>query len=269
MPESAGTLPEWPPRPMPLPRWQPPRRPAGPVDGRHDNAPPAARTVDGWPAGLGGSAPGRPPRRQALLLLLGGGVLLLLAVAVTVTAVTRQSPDGAAPTVPPGRTAAPPASGSSARPGEEANLRSGSGYRLAIPAGWRDRTPELGRRVARVPADLVLTGQVTQGFVATITVVRAEGGSRQVPLSQVRASVGAEVRRLREARLVGSPRAAAVAGARGIRYDFVFVAGDGQVRGSQVVVDRGDDRYFVTYEARPGAFDAHLFTDVLRGWQWR
>ena len=115
----------------------------------------------------------------------------------------------------------------------------------------------------------MLTGRATQGFAATITVVRADGGGRQVPLSQLRTQVGAEVRRLQGARLVGAPRAATVAGASGIRYDFVFVAGDGQVRGSQVVVDHGGDRYFVTYEARPGAFESRLFTGLLRGWQWR
>ena len=78
-----------------------------------------------------------------------------------------------------------------------------------------------------------------------------------MPLSQLRTQVDAEVR-LQGARLVGAPRAATVAGASGIRYDFVFVAGDGQVRGSQVVVDHGGDRYFVTYEARPGAFESRL-----------
>ena len=262
--EAPGTVPDWPPRPMP-PAPQPPRVRRGLVEGDHGGDPPEGRAVDGWPSSLVGSASGRPPRSRALLLLLAGGVVLVVAVVAIVAALTGQSPDKAVSTCTDGPSAC--VLRASGQPGGDVSLRSGSGYRLEVPAGWRDQTPELGRRVARVPADLVLTGH--PGLCR-----HDHGGPGRRRRSAGAAEPAAHPGRRRGAPLARSTvgrRAASGDGGRasGIRYDFVFVAGDGQVRGSQVVVDHGGDRYFVTYEARPGAFESRLFTGLLRGWQWR
>jgi hypothetical protein len=259
LPEGEGTMPVpgWPPRPMPTPQWRPPRRPTPTARTRSSDA--AAGPAAGWTPAQGG----RVTRRRPRLVLLAGALLVVAVVAVV--AVTARGRD-VAPTARADRPTATSAAGSATA----AMVRTGRGFRLQVPADWQDRTPELGRRVARAPAELVLTGRTAGGFAATITVIRAEDTSRLAPLAQVRGLVAAEVARLKGAQLLGRPTTTVLEGTAGLAYEFTFISGGGQVNGRQVVVDHDGDRYFLTAEARPAGFaqTAAAFEWVLRTWRW-
>ncbi len=216
--------------------------------------------------GRGRARQPRWPRRGALPAAL---LLLLLAVVAAGSAVARR--DAASKATDP--TARPATSSRTTAPRSQtaAVVITGHGYRLERPPGWQDRTADLGGRFGRVRADLVLTSGVTDGFAATITVIRAKRGGRQVPLTQLPRLVGAEVAKVPQGRLVGTTHRTAVAGESAVIYDFAFPAGGSLVRGRQVVVDRDGDRYFVTCEARPAVFvpTAAALAQVLHSWRWQ
>lgn len=261
MPESARAA--WPPRPAPPPRWHPPRRPATTTP--PSMPPPQHPPAHAVPAGAGHGHQRRRPR--ARWALLGGTLLVLLAGALAAGNLaarrhaTVADQPASAPTSPPPRLGA---EGTAAE-------TTGHGYRLQRPAGWQDRTADLSGRLGPIRPDLVLTGPVIGGFAATITVIATPSGNRQTPLTQLRRLVAAELARAPRGRVIGTTRPATLAGGPAITYDFQFPTAGGLLRGRQLVVDHGTDRYFVTVEARPAgvASTVDAFTWLLRSWQWR
>ncbi len=263
MPESARAA--WPSRHAPPPRWRPPRRPAAPTATTTPPSMPPPQHLPGH--GLSGVAGhGHHPRRPRACWALVGSLLVLLAGTLAGNLAARQHAVvygqlAPAPTSPPPRLGAE---------GTAAEM-TGHGYRLQRPAGWQDCSADLSGRLGPIRPNLVLTGPVTGGFAATITVITTPPGARQTRLTQLPRLVAAELARAPKGRVLGTTRPATLAGEPAITYDFQFPTAGALLRGRQLVVDHGADRYFVTVEARAAGVTSTVdaFARLLRSWQWR
>ena len=201
MPGSAGNRARLAATAMPAMRRQPPQRAAGPVEGDHGGDPPeAGRWTAGRPASWAARRDGH--RAAEPCFYYWRAALCWWLPSCDRAALTGQSPDKAVSTLHRrSERLRPPAS----QPG-----RVSATVRERIPAGGPGRLagPDAGARAAcRTGPGRPRVDRRPPRALPPRSVVRADGGGRQVPLSQLRTQVDAEVRRLQGARLVGAPRA--------------------------------------------------------------
>jgi hypothetical protein len=157
--------------------------------------------------------------------------------------------------------------GSATAPAAAGERLEGTGYTIAVPDGWSDRTREFSGTAVNV--DAAVAAAPEDGFASNVNVLRETPTgepSLQDVVSTFReqlATVGAdEVSDASDAQLDGEP-------ARTYTYELAPEGEDAR-RGRQVVTVRDGAVYTVTYTALGPSFeeDADAFTALLDSWSW-
>jgi photosystem II reaction center protein PsbP len=148
-------------------------------------------------------------------------------------------------------------------------LRSGTGYVVLLPHGWRDVTDSSRARI-REPFDRLFAGELQHNFRTNVnTLVRPAPPG--LGLHDVGQRAGAELRsgpnRVSE---ITRPRPLRIDGEGALAYDYRLQHRDPALRGTTALALRQGRLYLVTLTASARAFEPATrdFERILRSWQW-